>query len=77
MLVHVQHLLSVLLDGNKDRTYERDKEGSPPRFRKRPEFEFGEVACENYEAEEIANKNERGMALERRICAGERDLAEA
>ncbi len=77
MLVHVQHLLSVLLDGNKDGDYQRDKEGNPPRFRERPEFQFGEVTCEDYEAEEIANKNERGMALERRISAGEWNFAEA
>lgn len=76
MLVHVQHLLSILLDGNKDGSYEWDKEGSPPWFRERPEFQFGHVACENNEAEEIAHENERGMALERRISASEWNFAE-
>jgi len=77
MFVHVQHLLSVLLDGNQDGTYEWDKERSPPWFRERPEFEFGEVAREDYEAEEIADQNERGMALERRVSAGKWNLAKA
>ena len=77
MLVHVQHLLSVLLDGNKDGSYEWDKEGSPPWFRERPEFYFREVACEDHEAEEIADENERGMALEWRISASKWNFAEA
>src|SRR5271163_3604434 len=38
MFVHVEHLLSVLLDGNKDGNYERGKERSPPWFRERPQF---------------------------------------
>jgi len=77
VLVHVQHLFSVLLDGNKDGKYEWDKEKSSPWFRERPEFQFGEVTREDHEAEEIADENEGGMALERRISAGEWNFAEA
>lgn len=77
VLVHVEHLLSVLLDRDEHDRNDWDEERDPPRIGQGPELEFWKISSENQEAEKISDEDESGMALERRIGAGEWNFSEA
>ena len=62
VLVHIEHLFSVLMDGHEDCCYE---------------LKFWEVGSEYHEAEKIRYENQGGVALERRVRTGEWNFAEA
>ena len=56
VLVHIEHLLSVEVDGDQDGSNERDEERSAPGFGEGPEFEFVEVGGEKYKAKKNSNE---------------------
>lgn len=77
MLVHVEHLLAVEMDGGEGNSEEREEEDRAPGIGESPEFEFGEIAGEEKEAKEISDEDEGGVTLEGRVGASEGDFTEA
>jgi len=77
VLVHVEHLFAVLAEGEESSGEQGNKPHGLPRAEDRPMLLLGKVVREEEEAEEVGDEDEAGVALERRIGTGERNLAKA
>lgn len=77
VLVHVEHLFAVLAEGEESSGEEGNKPDGLPRAEEQPMLHLGKVVRENKKAKHIGDKDEAGVALERWIGTGERNLAEA
>jgi hypothetical protein len=76
LFIHVQHLLTELTQAVKaEENYGNETNGSPPSDQG-PLHDLGNVDRKDDEADEVCNKDKRGVALEGRVRAREGDLAE-
>src|ERR1700719_4163923 len=77
MFVHLEHLLSIEVDTQKDGGYRWEEDDGAPGVGEGPKLELRNISSENHEAKKISDEDQRGMALEGWIRAGERNFSKA
>src|SRR4051794_6157930 len=77
VFVHVEHLSAVAMDADENGAEKRNEPKDLYRVEDRPAIQLWKIIGEKEEPEQVSHSDETGVALERRIRAGEGYLAEA